>query len=441
MTVVLAAESISAGVSPGALLLGVVLLLANGFFVAAEIALLAAKRVRIDQLADAGDPRAIRAQRALSELSVTFTGAQLGVTMCSLGLGAVAEPALASTLLLAIEPLGLPTGTASALAFVIGLSAVVFLHMVLGEMVPKNLALVDAERLALRVSTGFSLFERVFRPLILVLNALANGLVRLVGVEPVAERDLAHTPDELRMELHESLRHGQLAPGEVRVLSAVLALGDIDAEAAMTPRVDLVTVPEDAPVEQILDVAAATGYTRLPVRRVDVDHIVGLVHVKDLLIAEDGAFEGQTAADVMRPITVVPESRDLDLLLSEMRHQRSHLALVIDEYGGTAGVLTLEDVLEELVGDIADEFDTEEDARPGPDGTWVVDGTIRRDELERLTGLVLPEGESETLSGALSEILERLPEVGDRVTLPGWEIEVVSMDGLRAGTVHLTARE
>lgn len=441
MTLTLAADAadLTAGFDPTALLIGLALLVANGFFVAAEIALLAANRAQVEELAANGEPAAVRALKALREISITFSGAQLGITMCSLGLGAIAEPALASLFLVWLEPVGLTSTTASVLAFVVALSIVVFLHMVVGEMVPKNLALADAERLAMRLSRAFGWYVRLFRPLIVVLNSAANGIVRLTGIEPVAEIGLVHTPDELRMALRESLRSGLIAPGQVRVLSAVLALGDIDAESAMTPRIDLVTVDEDATVDEILRIAAASGHSRLPVHKADLDHIIGVVHVKDILTARAEDIEGMTAADLRRPMPVVPESRDLDQLLNDMRSERSHLALVIDEYGGTAGVLTLEDILEELVGEIADEFDPTVLEPRDREGAWVVPGTMRRDELERLSGLELPEGETETVSGAMSEALGRLPARGDQIEFEGWTLRVLTVDGRRAGQVEVVA--
>lgn len=433
------ASDLTAGFDPTALLVGLALLVANGFFVAAEIALLAANRAQVEELAARGEPAALRALKALREISITFSGAQLGITMCSLGLGAIAEPALASLFLAWLEPVGLTATTASVLSFVVALSIVVFLHMVVGEMVPKNLALADAERLSMRLSRLFGWYVRLFRPLILLLNSAANGVVRLTGIEPVAEIGLVHTPDELRMALRESLRSGLIAPGQVRVLSAVLALSDIDAESAMTPRIDLVTVDENASVEEILGVAAASGHSRIPVHETDLDHIIGVVHVKDILIARAEDIEGKTAGDLRRPMPVVPESRDLDQLLNDMRSERSHLALVIDEYGGTAGVLTLEDILEELVGDIADEFDPTVLEPRDREGAWVVPGTMRRDELERLSGLELPEGETETVSGAISEALGRLPARGDLLEFEGWTVRVLTVDGRRAGQVEVVA--
>jgi CBS domain containing-hemolysin-like protein len=324
-------------------------------------------------------------------------------------------------------------------AFAIALTIVVFLHMVLGEMVPKNLALAGAEQLSLRVSRTFGWYVRLFRPIILTLNAAANGLVRLTGVEPIEEIGLVHTPDELLLALRESRRHGQLAPPDARVLTAALRLSDIDAEAAMTPRTDLVSVGADMPVHDILELAASTGYTRFPVTHEDLDHVVGMVHVKDLLIAPASELADRTAGDLVRPLPAVPESQDLERLLLSMREDRAHAALVVDEYGGTAGLLTLEDVLEELVGDIADEFDSEDVPGPTTDGAWVVPGTLRRDELERLAGVALPAGEAETISGALTEQLGRLLRRGDVLDLDGWRLRVLTMEGRRAGQVEVVA--
>ena len=426
-----------------AVLIGLVLLAANGFFVAAEIALLAARRARIEERAEEGDPRARVALKALQELSITFSGAQLGITMASLGLGAVAEPALAGLIAGWLSGTPLPEATQGALAFGLGLSIVVFLHMVVGEMAPKNLALSQAEEVSLRLARTFRVFVVVLRPLIVVLNGTANLLVRAVGVEPVDEVKLVHTPDELVLALRESRRHGTLEAQDARVMTAALRMADIDADAAMTPRVDLVALPDTATPDEVLDRAATTGFTRFPVFHEDIDDIVGVVHVKDVLIADATDLEGRTVADLLRPIPAVPESRDLEHLLHDMRGDRSHAVLVVDEFGGTAGIITLEDVIEELVGEIEDEFDTGSDAPEHADERlWVVAGTVRRDELERMTGLQLPDSESETVSGWMTEQLGRLLRRGDVVVTPsGWQLRVLSLEGRRAGDVEVLALE
>jgi CBS domain containing-hemolysin-like protein len=421
-----------------AVAVGIVLLAANGFFVAAEISLLAARRTRVEEAADAGDPRARRAMKALRELSVTFSGAQLGITMCSLGLGAVAEPAVAALVADLLDGTVVPPGAIPVIAFAVALSLVVFLHMVLGEMAPKNLALARAEAVALRVARPFGWFVTLLRPLILALNAMANLLVRLVRVEPVDEHKLVHTPDELALAVAESRQLGTIAPQDAQVMGAALRLATIDADAAMTPRVDLVALPDTADADEVLDLAAATGHTRIPIYHEDIDHIVGLIHVKDVLIADtiDGA--ALTIPQLLRPIPAVPETRDLERLLRDMLDDRSHAVLVVDEFGGTAGLLTLEDVLEELVGEIEDEFDAERHVRRSGERVWVVPGILRRDELERLTRLELTDGEAETVSGWLVEQLGRLLVAGDRVrTVDGWELTVRTLEGRRAGEVEV----
>ncbi len=434
-----AADPSGGGFSWTAIAIGLVLLLLNGAFVAAEIALLAARRTRIEEAADAGDARAVRAMKQLTELSVTFSGAQLGITMCSLGLGAITEPALASLFAGWLGGTPLPEGAIPALAVVCALSIVVFLHMVVGEMAPKNLAIARAEKVSLALVRPFGWFITLLRPLIVALNVLANLLVRAVRVEPVDEHKLVHTPAELALAVAESEDLGTITEQDAQVIAAALRLAEIDAEAAMTPRVDLVAVAEETPPDEVLAVAAASGHTRLPVYRGDVDHIVGVVHVKQLLTTDDLPA---TVAELLRPLPAVPGSRDLEALLAEMLGAEAHAALVVDEYGGTAGLVTLEDVLEELVGEIEDEFDDDQGVRRREDRVWVVPGTLRRDELERSTGLALEETEAETVSGWLTERLGRLLAAGDRWdTDAGWSLTVLTLDGRRAGDVEVRAPE
>jgi CBS domain containing-hemolysin-like protein len=429
-------EAVAGGAfSLTAVLVGVALLLANGVFVAAEIGLLASRRALIEELADDGDRRAQRAMQALRELSVTFSGAQLGITLSSLGLGAVAEPAVAALVADLLQDTVVPPGAVPAIAFAVALSLVVFLHMVIGEMVPKHLALSRAETVALAIARPFGWFVTLLRPLILALNAAANLLVRLVRVEPVDEHGLAHTPEELALAVAESRQLGTINPQDAQVMGAALQLATIDAEAAMTPRVDLMALPDTASPAEVLAMAAATGHTRLPVFHDDIDHIVGLVHVKDVLIDER---EDRSLTDLLRPIPAVPGTRDLEGLLRDMLDDRSPAVLVLDEFGGTAGLLTLEDVIEELVGEIEDEFDATRHVRRQGDRVWVVPGMLRRDELQRLAGVQLAMGEAETVSGWMVERLERLLEVGDRLrTDDGWQLTVRTLEGRRAGDVEV----
>ena len=433
-------DAVTASFSWTAVMVGVVLLLTNGYFTALEISLLAARRGRIEEAAESGDRSAQAAMRALRELPVTFSGAQLGITASSLGLGATAEPALAALFAELFEGARLPTGVVPIAAVAAALTLMVFLHMVIGDMAPKNVAIARAEQVAMRLARPFGWFAAVLRPLIMLLNRATNALVRLVGVEPVDERQLVHTPQELALALAESHDVGTIAPQDARLMDAVLRLASIDAEAAMTARVDLHAVEDTAPVAELLELALETGHTRIPVYHDDLDHIVGILHVKDVLMRDDDELESLDMADLLRPIPAVPESRDLEQLLRDMLDDRAHAVLVVDEFGGTAGVLTLEDVLEELVGEIADEFDDVEHTAGGEEQRWVVSGTVRRDEARRSTGVRLADSEAETVSGWMVERLGRLPQVGDRVVTPdGWELTVLELEGRRAGRIEVRA--
>jgi CBS domain containing-hemolysin-like protein len=422
------------------LVIGVVLLGLNAFFVAVEISLLAARRGIVEERAESGEARAVAALKALRELPITFSGAQLGITLASLGLGAVAEPAVAGALKSALAGTDLPEGARIAIAVTIALIVVVFLHMVIGEMAPKNLAIARAEEVALAVARPFALYMRILRPVIVLLNGVANVLARIVGVQVIDERELGHSAEELLLVLGQARESGSIGIEDARLFAASLELRDVVAGAAMTPRIDLVAVATDATVAGVLDAAAESGHTRLPVYEQDVDHIVGIVHVKDVLVTSHDPTAPVSA--VMRPIVAVPESRDLESLLRELLQSRAQAAVVIDEFGGTAGLVTLEDVFEELVGDIVDEFDDEPSLVVLGPRSWIAPGTMRWDMLEDLVGIDLEDEEmdADTVSGWMVERLGRLLRVGDVVTTErGWRLEVRSLEGRRAGRITVRA--
>jgi CBS domain containing-hemolysin-like protein len=422
--------------SVAALLLGLVLLVLNGFFVAAEISLLAARRGLIEERAEAGDRRAVAALQALRELSVSFSAAQLGITLASLGLGAVAEPAVAGLFKRLLGPSGLPEGSVVVVSITLALIIVVFLHMVVGEMAPKNLAVARAEDVALFIARPFALYVRALRPLIVGLNATATLLARAVGVTVVDEREFGYSSEELLLVLGQSRKRGAIEDAEARMLVGVLELREVDAEMVMTPRIDLVAVPTTASIAEVLAAASSSGHTRLPVFDGDIDHVVGIVHVKDLLLATAAASLGA----VMRPIVAVPGSRDLESLLRELLLSREQAVLVVDEFGGTAGLVTLEDIFEELVGDITDEYDDEPDVVALADGSWTVPGTAYRNDLQEQLGVDIDDetSDAETVSGWMVDRLGRLLRVGDTLATPaGWILEVRSLEGRRAGSILL----
>jgi CBS domain containing-hemolysin-like protein len=414
-----------------ALAAGVVLLALNGFFVAAEFALLAARRSRIEQLASEGDRRARHALRGIKELSLMLAGAQLGITVCSLLLGAVAEPAIAHLLEDVIEGIGeVPDGVRHGIAFAVALSVVVFLHMVVGEMAPKSWAIAHPESSALTLARPFRAFALLVRPAIALLNLMANGLVRLVGVEPQPELATAHAPSDLLLLLEESAGHGSIAAEEHRLLSRSLELSGLDAGAAMTPRRDIVAVEEWAKASDVAILARTSGRSRILVHGGDLDHVVGAVHAKDILLVDPPDRAGVTAGELARPVPATHEHHRLEDLLVEMRVGHQMLTVVVDEHGVVVGIVTLEDVLEELIGDFEDETD-----RPGHrsrrirEGVFHLDGGLRPDELDEDTGVHLPDGDWDTVAGYIMATLDRVPVVGDEVDVDGSTLRVTGVDG------------
>jgi CBS domain containing-hemolysin-like protein len=340
-----------------ALVAAVILLLANAFFVAAEFAVLAARRTRLEQLEAEGRSGARRALANARQLSLMLSGAQLGITMASLGLGYVAEPAVARLLEGPLQAAGVPAALSHTLAFVVALTIVVFLHMVIGEMVPKNIAISEPERSALLLAVPLRAYMVVFGPLIRLLNVLANGGLRLLGVEPRDELVVAHTAEEIGSMLTASRREGLLEEFEHRLLSGALGFAGRTVGAVMVPRDRVVAVPVDSTPEAVESIVVERGHSRVPVYGDDLDAVIGFVHAKDLLDLGAAHRYRPLPRRLVRRMLVVSPERTLQQVLVAMQRARLHFAVVV-EGGRTAGIVTLEDVLEELVGDIRDEHDT-----------------------------------------------------------------------------------
>jgi CBS domain containing-hemolysin-like protein len=425
--------------TPLAMAAAVFLLVANGFFVASEFALLAARRSRIEQLVADGDRRARRALAGIKELSLMLAGAQLGITICSLLLGAVAEPALARVIEAAIGGVvELPQGVLHAIGFGLALSIVVFLHMVVGEMAPKSWAISHPESSALTLAAPFRAFVVVFKPAIGLLNLAANACVRLAGVTPQDEVAMAHTPTDLMLLLDESAGRGAIPAEEHRLLTRSLELSGLDAGAAMTPRRDIIAVDAAQPASEVGAAARASGRSRIVVHDGGLDRVVGVVHAKDVLLLDPADRASTTAGELARPVPVTHDGHLVEDLLVEMRTGRQHLAVVVDEHGVVGGIVTLEDVLEELIGDFEDESDRRSRrCRRLANGSYVLDGGLRPDELEAQTGVVLPEGDWETVAGFVIAELDRIPSVGDTVTTSGGTLTVTRIDGYAVAEMRL----
>ncbi|MGH2749130.1 MAG: hemolysin family protein [Actinomycetota bacterium] len=420
------------------LLATLLLLLTNAFFVGMEFALIAARRTKIEHLASEGNRRADFALRSIRELSFMLAAAQLGITMASLGLGAIGEPAVARIIENALNPIELSPAVLHSISFVVALTIIVFLHMVVGEMAPKNVAIAVPERSSLFMAIPARVYANLFRPFIHLLNALSNGVLRLVGVEPRDELLSVHSLGEIGVMVEESAKEGLIKEFEGRLLSGAVGLGELDAGAAMVPRTDVAAVPITNTPADIERVVLDTGHSRIPVFEKDLDHVLGFFHAKDLLRIDVDDRERPLSREYIRRMLVVPESRKLQPLLLDMRRHRSHVVLVLDEHGGTAGIVTIEDVIEELVGEIRDEYDVAEldIEQVGPD-RYLVPGSLRIDEAEDLLGIELPEGEYETIAGFLMDRLGRIPKRLDSVTHDGWRVRVRTMHRRRVVQVMI----
>ncbi|MDT9685953.1 hemolysin family protein [Streptomyces sp. TRM76323] len=420
-----------------------VLILANGFFVAAEFGLVTVERADAERAASDGDRRARTVVKALRELSFQLSGTQLGITLTSLVVGMLAQPALARLLSGPLTATGLPAGVVSGLAVAVGMLAASALQMVVGELVPKNWAVSRPLQVARFVAGPQYAFSAALRPVIALLNAVANRLVRLMGVEPAEELASARTPGELVALARHSARAGALEQDTADLFVRTLSLGGLTAQHVMTPRVKVNALRSDATAADVLNLTRATGLSRFPVYRDRIDEIVGMVHLKDALAVPAPARPRTPVGRIAVPPLLVPETLPAQALLERLRSEQP-IAVVVDEYGGTAGVVTLEDIVEELVGEVRDEHDAVADGEPElaavapEDGrpAWEANGSCRVHELKRI-GLEVPEGPYETVAGLVADLLGRIPAPGDRAELPGWRLLVRRVDRYRAGRVRL----
>ncbi len=419
----------------------VILLLvaATGLFVAIEFALLAADRSRLHARAEAGSRPARLVLNALKRLSFYLAGAQLGITMTSLMLGFLAEPLVGHL----IDPLvvGLGGTGGSTLSVVIALLIATVFSMVVGELIPKNLAIAKPEAVALTVTPIVTVIFTVFGPIVRLFNGVANWAVRLLGVEPQEELTAVRSLEELEYLIRASGETGSLGTEELNLLRRTLRFGDKTAAEALTPRVHLEAVSIDATVGDVHELALSTGHSHYPVFGEDFDDVRGVVSVTALFDLPVKARRNAPVADLMTEAHVVPETRGLLDLLDDFRELGAELLIVIDEHGGTAGVITLEDVLEEITGDIDDEYDVEAPLTVVRPGISVVAGTRTADEVDDVSGFTMPEGGYETIAGFMLDVFGHIPVAGEQLTWDGWTVEVVEMDGHRIASVQLVAPE
>jgi CBS domain containing-hemolysin-like protein len=417
------------------------LVLANGFFVAAEFAIISVRKTRIDQLLAEGSRMARPVRRALENPDQFIAATQLGITMASLGLGWIGEPALASLLEPVFEGLPAPISVATShtIAVTIAFSIITALHIVLGELAPKTVALQYPEKVALVVAKPTELFLRVFRPFIRVLNGMGWAVVRMFGMKAASGHGLVHSEEELKMLVTASQQAGVLEEDEEQMLHRVFHFAEFTAAEMMVPRTEMTAVKVDAPLDEVVDRIWRGRHTSLPVYRGELDDIVGIMLVPDLVRALASPPANFSVAAIAREALTVPETMKADELLRQMRRHRTHQAIVIDEYGGTAGLVTFERVMERIVGELGGDFGTgaSKPIRQLPDGSAEVDGLALVTDVNEQFALEIDEETYTTLGGYMLGRLGRRPNIGDVVEVGGQTLRVEAVDGLRVSRVRI----
>lgn len=410
-------------------------------FVAGEFALTTLECSTVDaHVRQVGDRRSRQVQRARSTLSFQLSGAQVGITITTLLTGYVAEPAIIELIRPGLQVLRVPGSAVSGVSLGLGLALATALSMVFGELVPQNLAISRPLRTARQVAGILATFSIAFRWMIRALNAAANWIVRRLGVEPAENLRSARSPRELGSLVRSSAQHGTLDETTATLLDRSLRFGERTAGELMTPRVRVRALPAEATVLALVDTAWHTGFSRFPVYGSDLDDVRGVVHVKQAFAVPAGERALSRVGVLATPALTVPSSLDGDTLLETLREQGLQVAIVVDEYGGTAGIVTLEDLVEEIVGDVRDEHDPLEvsPVRPLDERSWIISGLLRKDEVADAVGFVMPEGDYETVAGLVLQRLDRIPDAGDELELDGWRLTVMRMDRRRIADLRLT---
>jgi len=410
----------------------------NGIFVAAEFAMVKVRKTHLAELAENGSQRAQTALDVASKLDAYLSACQLGITLASLGLGWLGEPAIATLIQPLLEGLGakslIYTHTiAAAIAFLL----ISFLHIVMGELVPKSLAIQKAEGIALATASFLKTFYWIFYPVIWALNSIANLVLHILKIQPANEADLSHSEEELRMLVDASQKYGYLDKMEGKLLDNVFEFSDRIASEVMIPRQDMVCIFIQDTFEEIIDIVKKYGHTRYLLCDDDKDHVVGLVHMRDIIRLQEQSGE-KDITQIKRDILAVPEGMPISHLVQRMRSQRTHMAIIVDEFGGSAGLVTLEDMLEELVGEIYDEFELEQpDVQKLAENEYILNGRVLLEEVSEMFEIELEEDTVSTIGGYVFARIGRKPVKGDLVYFDGYNFEVMEVIGYRITKVKV----
>ncbi len=420
----------------------VFLVLLNGFFVASEFSLVSVRQTRIAELVEQGNATAESVQKALENPDRVIAATQLGITLASLGLGWIGEPALSHLIEPIVElfPVDLQSGVSHSLSAGIAFVVITFLHVVVGELAPKSIALQNPEGTSLVVARPTLWSEQLFKPFIWALNGTGNALLRLVGVQPASGHELVHSVEELKMLVTASTEGGVVAPQESELLHAIFEFGDLMVRQVMIPRTEIIAVEADLPLAEIIPLITESTYTKFPVYDDDLDNLLGVIHVKDILrTMQEEDWNNSTARSLVREAMYVPETLPVSTLLRQFRDNRQHIAIILDEFGGTGGLVTLEDLLEEIVGEVSDPFDKfTPEIETLPDGSVLIDGLCLIEDVNNYLDLNLSDPAYDTIAGFTLGKMGRIPQVNDRVEVDKVLIQIEKMDGMRIDRLKLT---
>ena len=422
------------------ILIILLLILINGFFVGAEIAFVSVRRTRLDELAEAGDRRAKRAQKLMRDPGRFLAVIQVAITFLGALASAVAAVSIVAVVAEPLRGIALIADQADTIALLLVTFIVSVVSIVLGELIPKGFALANPDRIALTVSGPITLFAKIVSPLVAVLVLLTKIISKPFGIDPTRTPELSAA--EIRLIVEQGSQQGVLEAEEEQMISAVMSLSDSKLHEVMVPRIDIAAIDQEASFDDAVTLVLTEGHSRTPLYKESVDHIVGILYAKDLLRIIAAGGPRPRLRDIMRPALFVPESQAVDDLLNELQRRRVHMAIVLDEYGGTAGLVTIEDLLEEIVGEIQDEFDEEEPMKViVREGEAILDGRADIDEMGELVDPALEledDEEYDTVGGFVYHRIGRVPVVGDTVAVDPFKITVIKVIGRRVGKVRVT---
>lgn len=402
----------------------------NGFFVAAEFCCVKMRPSRIETMILEGNKRARYAKQLTDTLDFSLSVTQLGITLASLGLGWVGEPFVAKLILPITQDLGLDETVGHTISFALGFAIITSMHIILGELTPKSMAIANVEQIMMAISFPMVIFGKIMYPFVWLLNSTANAIAHHLGFE-AGEGEVAHNPDEIRLLMEESHKQGLIDETEVNFVDNVFDFSERNVREIMVPRTDMICLYLGDPPEKILETICEEEMTRYPICREDKDHIIGFLHVKDL-VKLLGQKKSINLRKLARKVLVVPESMDVSVLLKTFQRSRSQLAVVVDEYGGTAGMVTIEDIMEEIVGDIQDEFDEERPtAERRGDRTYSIDAKMLLEELKDVLEIEIEDEDVDSIGGWLYEQLGSEPQVGQSASHGGNIFYVEEVDGVR----------